>query len=182
MKNKNTLLLLLLTTLIFLHPTPSVAQPLSEFLQIYSPDPAMYDMYQMKFTYLGPQKKIVLSLGIVGTGRMFDAMAFAPWQVDYNYANDEIMGDVLVVPGQQWQFFMDTLQNDPQLQSTARIADPNCSLMIYTDNMGPPMCWEHPATRVETDMLFQLFQDSVMDPAQKEVIARFRRQMAGVRQ
>lgn len=163
-------------------PTVAHAQPLNEFFEIHSPDVSFYDNYLMKFTYLGPQKKSVLSLGVHGPMRPFDQFVFEPWQVDYNYANDSVMGHTMMLPGPEWSFFMDTIMGDPQLQDTVRIPDPNLSIMIFTDHMGAPMCWEHLAHRGETDLIFQLLADSVVDPAQKETIHRFRRQMAGVRQ
>jgi hypothetical protein len=174
------LLIFLFLPLTLISAPESRAQPLNEFFEIYSPDPGAYDMYQMKFTYLGPQKKAVSSLAIVGPARPFDLMLFMPWHVDYDYSNDDFMGEIIMVPGPEWQLFMDMISMDPALQSTARIPDPTCSVMIQTD-MPMPMCWEHPATVMETDLLFQLLEDSIMDPAQKEIIARFRRQMAGVR-
>ncbi len=178
----------LLLPLIFLLLLPLVpngapaaqAQPLNEFFEIYSPDPVAYDMYQLKFTYLGPQAKNVPSLAVAGAGRMFDLVMFLPWQIDYDYSNDLVMGDILSVPGFEWQHFMDMINGDPALQSTQRIPGPVCSLMIQTDT-PMPMCWEHVATREETDILFQHLEDSVFDPAMKETIARFRRQMSGVR-
>jgi len=172
---------LLLFPLILIPTGQATAQPLNQFFEIHSPDPVAYDMYQMKFTFLGPQKKIVSTLAVVGPARPFDLMLFVPWQVDYDYENDDFIGETLIIPGPEWQFFMDSIQMDPILQSTVRIPDPNCSVMIQTD-MPMPMCWEHPATVMETDMLFQFLHDSIQDPVQKEIIARFRRQMAGVRQ
>jgi len=172
-----TLLILPLT----LADAPAVqAQPLNEFFEIYSPDPMVYDMYQMKFTFLGSQKKDVSSLAVVGPGRAFDLLLFLPWQVDYDYGNDDFIGDTLVIPGPEWQTFMDAVNMDPTLQSTARIPEPNVSIMIQTDTPFP-MCWEHVADQAETDLLFQLLEDSVFDPVMKETVARFRRQMAGVR-
>ncbi len=172
--------LTLISTSVLFVPTPSLAQPLNEFPEIWSPDPAAYDMYQLKFTFLGSQKKTISTLAVVGPGRPFDLGAFGPWQVGYRYSNDSFIGETLVVPGPEWQLFMDAINMDPVLQDTARIPDPNCSLMIQTDLMGP-RCWEHLATVAETDLLFQLLFDSVFDPVQKDSITRFRRQMAGVR-
>ena len=173
------LIFLLLPPILALAPAAQ-AQPLNEFFEIYSPDPTAYDMYQLKFTYLGPQAKNVPSLAVAGAARMFDLNLFLPWQVDYDYSNDAVLGNTLSIPGLEWQHFMDMINADPVLQSTARIPGPVCSLMIQTD-MPAPMCWEHVATRAETDLLFQHLADSVIDPAMKETIARFRRQMAGVR-
>lgn len=178
-----TLLALAIVVLLALLPagaSPARAQALSDFMMIHSANPGQYDHYQLKFTFLGSQKKTILSLGMAGQARAFDPAAFVPWQVDYQYSNDDPMGEVLTVPGVDWQFFMDAISLDPVLQSTVRIPDPNCSLMIQTDQ-PVPMCWEHLADGIETDLLFQLLADSVADPAQKEIIHRFRRQMAGVR-
>lgn len=161
-------------------PAPTLAQPLNEFIEIHSPDPFAYDFYQMKFTYLGPQKKIVSTLAVAGPAVPFDLAAFAPWQVDYDYGNDEFVGAVLVLPGPEWMFFMDAILGDPMLQDTARFPDPNCSVMIRTDMPGP-MCWEHIADVPRTDLLLQFLEDSVSDPVARETIAGFRRQMAGVR-
>lgn len=176
------LALLIPTILLLTTPIPSAhAQPLNEFVEIYSPDPGMYDMYTMKFTFLGPQLKSVLSLGIAGPAVTFDPVMFEPWQVDYDYSNDEDFGNILIIPGMEWQMFMDIIMGDPMLQDTGRIPNPNCSVMIYTSAMGPPMCWEHVMYQPDTDFVFQLLEDSVADPVHKDIIARFRRQMAGVR-
>jgi len=155
--------------------------PLAPFAAIHSPNPADYATYQLKFTYLGDQKKVVGSMAGVGIGRPFDATAFVPYERDLDYGNDDFTGDTLVVPPVAFKAFLDAVAAYPALMDTSFVAEPNASLMILRDSGPLTLCWEHLATRAETDLLFQLLRDQIANPADTATVSSYRRQMAGVR-
>jgi hypothetical protein len=155
--------------------------PLSPFPAIHSPNLPDYALYQVKFTYLGDQKKSVSTLAAVGMGRMYDLAAFTPYERGLDYGNDEFTGDTLLLTEPELMGFVNAIAAFPALTDTSFVAEPNMSLMILRD-LGPAeVCWEHLATRGETDTLFQLLRDQVLNPADTLTVSNFRRQMAGVR-
>jgi hypothetical protein len=157
------------------------ARPISPFWEIHAPDPTEYATYQLKFTYLGDQKKAVPSLAVVGDGRAYDATAFTLFERDLDYRNDEATPDTLLLPHPEFKAFVDAIAAHPALTDTTFDPDPDVSLMILRD-FGPQMrCWEHLATRAETDTLFQLLRDQILNPADTATVSAYRRQMAGVR-
>ncbi len=156
-------------------------KPLSPFPAIHSPNPPDYDLYQVKFTYLGPQKKAVPSLAVVGMARVYDLSLFVPYERGFDYGNDEFTGDTLVMAGPELMNFVNAIATVPALTDTALIAEPNMSLMILRDFGPAEVCWEHLATRGETDTLFQMLRDHVLNPADTLKVSGYRRQMAGVR-
>lgn len=156
-------------------------KPLSPFPAIHSPNLPDYAFYQIKFTYLGPQKKSVSSLAAVGTGRAYDLNAFVPYERGLDYGNDEFTGDTLLLGPVEIMGFVNAIAAFPPLTDTAFVAEPNASIMILRD-FGPlEVCWEHLAARGETDALFQLLRDQILNPADTLTVSNFRRQMAGVR-
>lgn len=185
---------LLLGTLLLLgsaapvgHNPPAVSAdvlatlPLAPFAAIHSPNPADYATYQLKFTYLGDQKKMVPSMAGVGVGRVFDAAGFVLYERDLDYGNDSFTGDTLVVPALEFKAFVDAIAAYPVLTDTSFVPEPNASLMILRDSGPLMLCWEHLATRGETDLLFQLLRDQITNPADTATVSSYRRQMAGVR-
>jgi len=154
---------------------------LSPFPAIYSPNPPDYDVYQLKFTYLGPQKKDVPSLAVVGPARAYTENLFVPYERGFDYGNDEFTGDTLLMAGPELMNFVSAIATVPALTDTALIAEPNMSLMILRDFGPAEVCWEHLATRGETDTLFQKLRDQVLNPADTLKVSSYRRQMAGVR-
>lgn len=154
---------------------------LDPFSEIHSGVLGDYATYQLKFTYLGFQKKDVGSLGGVGTGRAFDAPSFIPFERAFDYSNDDFTGDTLLLSAVEFKAFVDSIAGRPALQDTALVAEPNASLMILRDSGPLTRCWEHLATRAETDTLFQLLHDSVADSLVREKVHSYRRQMAGIR-
>jgi hypothetical protein len=155
--------------------------PLSPFPAIHSPNPPDYQMYQVKFTYLGDQAKNVSSLAAVGMGRPYDLNAFVPYERGLDYGNDGFTGDTLLLTEMELMGFVNAIAAFPALTDTAFVAEPNMSLMILRD-FGPlEVCWEHLASRGETDTLFQLLRDQILNPADTLTVSSFRRQMAGVR-
>lgn len=155
--------------------------PLSPFPAIHSPNLPDYAFYQIKFTFLGPQGKVVSSLAAVGMGRVYDLDAFVPYERGLGYGNDEFTGDTLLLTEPEIMGFVNAIAAFPALTDTSFVAAPNASLMILRD-FGPlEVCWEHLATRGETDMLFQLLRDQILNPADTLSVSCFRRQMAGVR-
>jgi hypothetical protein len=156
-------------------------KPLSPFPAIHSPNPPDYALYQLKFTYLGDQAKNVSSLAAVGMGRPYDLGAFVPYERAFDYSNDAFTGDTLLLTDVELMGFVNAIAALPALTDTGLVAEPNLSLMILRD-FGPlEVCWEHLASRGETDALFQLLRDQVLNPADTLAVSNFRRQMAGVR-
>jgi hypothetical protein len=155
--------------------------PLSPFPAIHSPSLPDYMLYQVKFTYLGDQKKVVSSLAAVGTGRPYDGNAFVPYERGFDYGNDEFTGDTLLLGPVELMGFVNAIAAFPALTDTGLVAEPNVSLMILRDFDPQEVCWEHLATRGETDTLFQLLRDQILNPADTLTVSCFRRQMAGVR-
>lgn len=156
-------------------------KPLSPFPAIHSPNPPDYDFYQVKLTYLGPQKKDVPSLAVVGPARVYDLGAFVPYERGFDYGNDQFTGDTLLLTGPEIMNFVFAIATVPALTDTALVAEPNMSLMILRDFGPAEVCWEHLATRGETDTLFQMLRNQVLNPADTLKVSSYRRQMAGVR-
>jgi hypothetical protein len=167
--------------LFLLPPFSPAAVPLASFPEIHSPVEADYAQYQLKFTYLGAQKKAVSSMAATGIGRAFVLDEFVPYERALDYGNDEFTGDTLIVVPLEFKAFLDAIALHPALQDTVFLPDPNVSLMIFRTSPTGPRCWEHLATREETKQLFQLLRDSLASPADRDRVDRFRRQMAGVR-
>jgi len=163
-------------------PAIPASTPLSPFSDIHSGTLSDYDTYQIKFTYLGAQKKIVPSLAGVGPGRAYDATAFVTYERDVlDYGNDAFTPDTLHLGAAQLKGFVDAIALQPPLTDNSLVADPNASLMILRDSGPATKCWEHLATQAETDELFQLLRDQVTAPADTGKVSSYRRQMAGVR-
>ena len=160
---------------------PTATMPLSPFPAIHSPNPPDYAFYQVKFTYLGPQKKSVPSLAAVGAGRVYDLAVFLPYERGLDYGNDEFTGDTLLLTPTEIMGFVTAIAAFPALTDTAFVTEPNMSLMILRDFGPQEVCWEHLASRGETDTLFQLLRDQILNPADTLTVSSFRRQMAGVR-
>ena len=164
-------------------PRSSALLPLSPIGDMQSPNAADFVTYQLKFTYLGPQKKIVASLAGRGTGRAYDSTAFVPYERPENdYGNDRFTLDTLVISPAAFKAFVDAIALDPLLSDISPMVEPNASLMILRDSGPPTRCWEHLATRDQTDQLFQLLRNQITSPADTTKVSSYRRQMAGVRQ
>ena len=98
-----------------------------------------------------------------------------------DYGNDGVTGDTLLLAEMELMGFVNAIAAFPALTDTSFVAEPNASIMILRD-FGPlEVCWEHLATRGETDTLFQLLRNQVLNPADTLTVSNFRRQMAGVR-
>ena len=174
------LLLTVVTALAAFPRAGTAASPLSPFWEIYSGNPTDYDLYQLRFTYLGSQKKMVPSLGGVGLARAYEDSAFTRFQRELDYSNSMFTEDTLLVDGMAFMAFMDSIAAYPALQDTAFVAEPNASLMILRDFDPMTKCWEHLATRDETVQLFWFLHDSLPDTTQQKIVDRYRRQMTGV--
>ena len=162
-------------------PNPVIDAPLSTYAQIHSATVPDYAAYTFKFTSLGPQKKSVPSLGGRSAALPFSLANFVSYErVPEIYDNDESVPDTLLLSPGQMKAFVDQIGTVPALTDTAQIPEPNASLMIYR---GIPTirCWEHQATRAQTDQLFQMLRNVVSNPADTAKVSSYRRQMAGVR-
>lgn len=174
----------LLTVVVAFVTAPGIgtaALPLASFSEVHSTNPDDYGTYQLKFTYLGPQLKMVPTAGGVGIARAYEDSVFNAYERGLNYGNDIFTPDTLLVQPVEFQAFVDSIATVSGLQDTAFVPEPNASLMILRDSGPTEKCWEHLATRQETETLFQFLHDSLSDPAQREIVDRHRRMMAGVR-
>jgi hypothetical protein len=148
------------------------------FEQMIADEPNEYETYQVKFTYMGGQKKTAPSLLLYGAGRIPDPCEFVPYRTPgVNYVNDDVAIIELQVLGTTLEMFVNGLSERPRFHGSGDANEPVFSLMIQRTNLSQEnMVFEHLADRFEAYRLMDVLHAAsrLESPEVRDRIRMFR--------
>jgi hypothetical protein len=163
-----SLICILIGLISSLFASHSYADSYVTFLEIWTTDPAAYNEFQAKITFMGDQEKIIKTLAFSAEGYVLDLDLFVPFQYpDANYSNDSLVVATLELSASEFQKFVNGIRSHPELHPLGYVPEAIGAIALLRGYPPQVLAWEHMCTESELRTVYSLLFSSI-DPDEVE--------------